>query len=53
MPKELERKLKARARKKGLKGEAFERYVYGTLRKTGWKPKRERSSRKKTRRKKK
>lgn len=39
MPKEMERKLRAEARKKGLKGERADRYVYGTLRKTGWKPK--------------
>ena len=42
MPKALERKLRAQARKKGLKGEAADRYVYGGLRKTGWKPKRKR-----------
>ena len=40
MPKELEAKLKREARRKGLKGERADRYVYGTLRKTGWKPKR-------------
>jgi len=38
MPKALERKLKAEARKKGFKGERADAYVYGTLRKTGWKP---------------
>ena len=38
MPKELEDKLKARARRKGFKGKRFKKYVYGTLRKTGWKP---------------
>ncbi len=38
MPKALERKLKAEAKKKGFKGERADRYVYGTLRKTGWKP---------------
>lgn len=42
MPKKLERKLKAEARKKGYKGKRADKYVYGTLRKTGWKPKRER-----------
>ena len=41
MPKALERKLKAQARKKRLSGERFRKYVYGVLRKTGWKPKRE------------
>lgn len=44
MPKKLERRLKARARKKGLKGERATKYVYGTLRKMGWKPKHERRS---------
>jgi len=39
MPKVMERKLKATARKKGLKGKRAAAYVYGTLRKTGWKPK--------------
>lgn len=38
MPKKLEKQLKAEARKKGLKGKRVNAYVYGTLRKTGWKP---------------
>jgi hypothetical protein len=38
MPKEMEQKLKREAAKKGLKGERADRYVYGTLRKTGWTP---------------
>ena len=39
MPKELERKLKTQARKKGLKGDRAKAYVYGTLQKaTNWKP---------------
>jgi hypothetical protein len=41
MPKKMERQLKREARKKGLSGERADAYVYGTLRKTGWKPKRE------------
>ena len=52
MPKELERKLMAIAAKKAKSGklrrksgetveEAKDRYVYGTMRKTGWKPRRE------------
>jgi hypothetical protein len=41
MPKALERKLKAEARKKGFTGERADKYVYGTLRKTGWKPSRQ------------
>ena len=42
MPKKMEEALKREAKKKGLKGERADKYVYGTLRKTGWKPKRER-----------
>lgn len=39
MPKALEEKLKRQARKKGLKGKRAAAYVYGTMRKTGWRPK--------------
>ena len=38
MPIKLERKLKKQATKKGLKGKRKAAYIYGTLRKTGWKP---------------
>ena len=42
MPKKLERKLKAQARKKGFVkdglSERGKKYVYGTLRRTGWTP---------------
>lgn len=31
MPKKVEEKLKRQARKKGLKGERYDAYVYGTL----------------------
>ena len=41
MPAALERKLKAQAKKKGMKGARADRFVYGTMRKTGWKPSRE------------
>ena len=41
MPKALERALKRQAKKKGLSKERTGAYVYGTLRKTGWKPSRE------------
>ena len=44
MPKKLERKLRRQARKKGLTGERADAYVYGTLRKTGWKPKKHHSA---------
>lgn len=45
MPKEMERKLRGKARKKGLRGERADAYVYGTMRKAGWKPKREKRGR--------
>ena len=38
MPKELELKLMKEAKSKGLSKERTNAYVYGTLRKTGWKP---------------
>ena len=39
MPKKLERKLKAEAKKRGLTGDRADAYVYGTLQKvTDWKP---------------
>jgi hypothetical protein len=41
MPKKLEQTLKKQAAKEGLKGAKADAYVYGTLRKTGWTPKRE------------
>lgn len=41
MPKKLEKELKAEAKKKGMKGKRADKYVYGTMRKTGWKPARE------------
>lgn len=44
MPKKLEQKLVREALGKGLKGERQDAYVYGTLRKTGWTPKREKKS---------
>ena len=41
MPKKLEAALKKEAKEKGLKGERADKYVYGTMRKTGWKSKNE------------
>ena len=41
MPVEMERKLKREAAKKGFKGKKADAYIYGTLRKTGWRPARE------------
>ena len=38
MPKKLEKELKEEAKKKGFTGERADAYVYGTLRKAGWKP---------------
>lgn len=47
MPEALERKLKSEARKKGFKGERAKKYIYGTLRKTGWVPSHQKRSRQK------
>ena len=38
MPEAMERALKSQAHKKGLTGKALAKYVYGTMRKSGWKP---------------
>lgn len=51
MPKKLERKLKAQARKKGFAGKRAAKYVYGTLRKTGWTPSHQKKKKKKKRKK--
>jgi len=45
MPVKLERKLTREAKDKGLKGERLNAYVYGSLRKTGWKPSTQRRKR--------
>ena len=37
-PKKMEKELKAEARKKGLTGERADAFVFGSMRKTGWKP---------------
>ena len=44
MPEKMERALKAKARRKGYTGTRADAFVYGTLRKTGWEPKRERGN---------
>ena len=41
MPKAMEKQLKKAAKKKGLKGKRARAYIYGTMRKAGWRPKRE------------
>jgi len=43
MPKALERKLKAQARKRfgSITSRRARAFIYGTMRKTGWKPKKE------------
>lgn len=41
MPAKMERALKREAKKKGLGKKRTGAYVYGTMRKTGWKPSRE------------
>jgi hypothetical protein len=47
MPKEMEKQLKREARRKGLTGDRADAYVYGTMRKTGWKPSTQKKTRKK------
>ena len=44
MPKALERKLAKEAVKKGFKpgSDRYEAYIWGTMRRTGWVPSRER-----------
>ena len=39
MPKKMEKRLKREAKSKGFSGKRADRYVYGTMRKMGWKPK--------------
>jgi len=41
MPKELHAKLKRSGRKKGFIGKRLDKYIYGTMRKLGWTPGRE------------
>ena len=45
----MEKKLKQEAKKKGYTGERADRYVYGTLRKTGWTPSTQKKAKKKKR----
>lgn len=42
MPRKLERKLRREARREHFGKARTGRYTYGTMRKLGWKPKRER-----------
>ncbi len=41
MPKKMESALRKQAKKMGLLGDKKDAYIYGTMRKSGWKPKRE------------
>lgn len=38
MPVEMERALRKAGKKKGLSKERLNAYIYGTMRKAGWKP---------------
>ena len=38
MPKAMEQKLKTQAKSKGMGKKRTNAFVYGTMRKTGWKP---------------
>ena len=49
MPKKLEEKLKREAAQKGFGEERTGKYVYGTMRKQGWRPSRERRKGRKAR----
>lgn len=51
MPKDLEKKLKAAAKKKGYGKKRTNAFVHGTLRKTGWTPSTQRKSAPKKRKK--
>ena len=44
MPKEMEEALMKKAKKMGLGKKRTNAFVYGSMRATGWKPKRERKS---------
>jgi hypothetical protein len=47
MPKELERKLRKKAKAKGLSGKRADAYVYGTMQRvTDWKPRKKKSRKK-------
>ena len=48
MPEEMERELKRTAKKRGYSKKRAGAYVYGTMRKTGWRPSREKRKRAKT-----
>ena len=39
MPRALEEVLEKKASKKGLRGKQRNAYIYGTMRKIGWRPK--------------
>jgi hypothetical protein len=41
MPERMEKSLRGRAAAKGMKGDRYRRYVYGAMRKKGWRPQRE------------
>ena len=40
MPEKMEKELRRRAIQKRLTGEQKDRYIYGTMMKAGWRPKR-------------
>ncbi len=51
MPIREERKLRKQAAAQGLTGEQADAYVYGTLRKMGWRPAKERAAARRRKRK--
>lgn len=42
MPKALEKKLRMKGRAKGYTARQLDSYIFGTMRRLGWKPKKER-----------
>lgn len=46
MPKEEELALRKEVKKKGLKGKKAKAYIYGTMEKQGWRPRRPKSKKK-------
>ena len=46
MPKAMEQKLKTQSKSKGMGKERTNAFIYGTMRKTGWKPKHKGKSKK-------
>jgi len=51
MPKAMERALRREGRKRGYTGERLDAFVYGIMRRRGWRPEREKKRKKRKRKK--